>query len=257
MLRKLIAITAFFAFALGLTAEPMRTHLTKEKKLPKQFHFDTGLFYQYSDLGIDTGVPGVVIDGDVTEITPYARFGITDALAVRAYVPFVSSDISNESNSGLGDVGVDLELMAWEDIFGYPWIMPYLSWVSSTGNEEKNLGTGDSSWTVGAAIGTTTFEKFIWILDAGYEFNSDYDNRASVGMGLIWELSEEFALVGEIGWTEYSKFLQQADLSSSPVLWELGFNYKISEMWDFSIWGGQETDGIRDAVAGGRVSAQF
>ena len=257
MLRRLFTCTFILSLVVSAGAEPMRTNLTRENKLPGKGGMEAGLNYTYSDIGIETGTPGFEIDGDATEIVPYFRFGIVDDLAVEARVPFVSADIDGDSNSGLGDIAIDLELRAWEDIFGYPWILPYISYVSSSGNDDKNLGTGDSSWTVGASIGTTTYDELHWTLDAGYEFSGDYSNRASVGMGLLWSLSDEFALLGEVAWSEYSKFIGIVDENTSPIIWQVGFNYVISHVWDFSLYGGQETDGVRDAIAGGRLSASF
>ena len=257
MLRRLVTCTFITSLVLSAGADPMRTNLTRENKLPGQNNLEVGLGYTYSDIGIDAGMGGLKIDGDATEIVPYVRYGIVDDLSIAARIPYVSPDVGGNSNRGLGDIALDLELRAWEDIFGYPWIMPYVSYVSSTGNDEKNLGTGDSSWTVGASIGTTTYDELHWTLDGGYEFSSDYSNRASVGLGLLWSLSDEFALVGEVEWSEYSKFIGIVDETTSPIIWQIGFNYVISQMWDFSLYGGQETDGVRDAIAGGRVSASF
>lgn len=228
-------------------AEPSRPFYSLENQLPRWEQLEVGVGYSLneSDFGntkVDTSVASV-----------YARYGLLDNLAMVASVPFVQFDPSgSDSESGLGDVELGFQLRAYEDIFGYPYFIPYINVSFPTGDEDKGLGSGDASFTGGISYGSKINNWIDWVLDVGYTVNSDIDNQIRVGHSYIWNVSEDFALITEVRY-EQAAF----DFLDDDVLLSGGFSYNWTPELQMAVSVAAGAQGATDVEGYARLSYSF
>jgi len=119
--------------------------------MPGPFKAEIGAVGQYKSIVDDHVLSG---DGcDLYTAAPYIRYGLAENLAVFGDVPFVQNKPSNgDTQQGLGDVEVGAELVVFQDIFGYPFIIPHAEVSFGTGDEDKGLGNGKTLCTVGVSV---------------------------------------------------------------------------------------------------------
>jgi hypothetical protein len=258
-LKGSVAALAAALVAVSVGAEPMRTFLVKENKLPDKGQLETGGYFMYREYKAYD---------DYYEV-PYLRYGALDKLALTAELPIRQHQPNvGESHWGLGDVGFGAELRAYEDIFRYPWIIPYADISFPSGNENKGLGAGQTVTTFGMAVGTQVEDLFYmgnilhFIVDGAYTIGSkdrNYkDNVASLGGGIIWDISPEFALMGEVRATNQEAKDEYADDSGdNPVYYMGGASYKATEQLVFSVHGGAVNTGAEDMNIIAKASYTF
>lgn len=248
MLRKFLILLSVFVLAASVTAEPIRTRSTKENRMPEKRQLEIGSLFEGGDSDLGT---------DALQAVPYARYGLTEDVALTAELPIRNVEqVDGSDNSGIGDLAFGLEFRAWEDIFRAPWIMPYLDLALDTGNDSKGLGEGESSLTGGASIGTTTHNVLHWVADGAYRFNDDSDNQFIGALSLIWDFDEQFSLIGEMQ-IEETKAPAPEPYSDHPILFLFGFSYEVSERALFTVYGGTQNDGPVEAMGGGKFAWTF
>lgn len=255
------------AAALGLlvsvaSAEPMRTVYTMENRLPEQ------LGVELSVQGAYAGYDGRLSteDGTVYQVGPALRFGITDRLALTAWVPWAGYDFSHgNSDDGIGDVHTGLQFLFFEDIFDYVWIIPYVDVRWATGDEDKMLGTGTTGAHFGISVGTTTYDCLHWAADVSYGINdainySDDDVTAG-SLSLIWDLNEMPRVYGQV----LSSLFGEVQLRDDPIkpdsdfwaLYHVGLAFRANDVFTISGFFGSTTDENMDYYAGGKASLSF
>ncbi len=211
----LIALLPIGLFLSSARADSMRPIFSLENQFPRWEQFEVGLSYQAIER--ENGF----IQDDRQTYSAYVRYGILEDFAVKLEVPFVNRDLSfADSESGIGDLAVEFQLRAWEDIFGYPYFIPYVRATIPTGDEDKGLGTEDSVVEAGLAYGDNISDDFQWVLDFGYRVNPDFDNQLIIGNSYIYNVSNEFALLVE--------FLYEEEIEGddeSLVVMSGGFSY--------------------------------
>ena len=228
-------------------ADANRTFFTQENQFPRWEQLEVGVDFNRTETDND------FIETETSSTSLYLRYGLLDDLAVQANIPFNTYDADgSDSEAGLGDVSVELQLRAYEDIFGYPYFIPYFQIYFPTGSESKNLGSGDVTLQGGLAFGSKINDWISWSFDFGYRSNNDEDNQVIVGHSYVWEISEQFGLLTEV------LYEQAVDSSSDDnVLLGGGFTYDWTPdlQMDIFVAGGME--GTTDVEANARVSYSF
>jgi hypothetical protein len=171
-----------------------------------------------------------------TTVTPYARYGLYDNLTLYSRVPidFVHSDSKNQTQVGLNDIALGLELLAYEYTYKYPWVVPYVEVTFPTGDDSNHMGLGKVDPIFGIAVGTVTFDKYHWILDGRYDANAATDGMFEGAGCFIWELSNQFSVLAEAKVTEKPS----GSTKDAPVYFNGGFAYRPVEALSVNLYGG-------------------
>lgn len=238
-------MTALIATIVG--AESNRTFYSLENRLPRWEQLEVGVEYHGSTL--ETGP----FDVDTSEATVYGRYGLLDDLAVRVDLPYVQNDPDfGDSESGIGDMDLQFQLRTYEDIFGYPYFIPYVTVTLPTGDEDKGLGAGDATVTVGISYGSTINDWIDWVLDVSYRINSDLENQIIVGHSYVWNVSDDFGLLTEF-------YFEQAELDvlDDTAIVSAGFSYEWTQSLDIGLSFGYGVEGPTEAEGQFRVAYNF
>lgn len=235
-MKKLMLGAVLAAMVTTVQAEPLRTLFTKENQMPEKGQLELGALantQQYPNQSFFTE-------------SVYARYGLFGNLAVNAFVP--AHQIRNKNGfgsnqNGLGDCGLGFQLLAYEDIFRFPYIMPHLEFQFPTGNEDKGMGAGEVSILGGVTVGTRTWECVDWALDVTGSHLSTNDpllksDTVIISGSIVWALDEQFSLVGEVSGSD------QTYAAGHPIAFEGGMVYKPVENLMIGVYGGktQHTD---------------
>jgi hypothetical protein len=252
--RSLIASLFITATANLVGAEPIRTHLTKENRLPEKGQLEAGLLGDYTNYKDDTLVPV----SKRYAATPYARYGVFENLAVFTEIPYVDvKERNDDSNRGLGDIKVGLEFRPWQDIFRYPWIIPHLTVGLPTGDEDDHLDYGKASGTFGVAVGTVVEDVWHFIADARYEVISGSDTSdddiASLASALVWDLSDQFSLIAEAKITNEDN----EPYDGVPVYFDGGMSYKATKNLSLMFFAGSAQNTEEDFSGNAKVAYTF
>lgn len=256
MFNRLVAAGLAVAATVAVSrAEPVRALLVREGRLPSAGAMELTATETYAEIRDDREFFRSN-DVDVWTTTLKARYGLTPELAVRAELPFLAMryDVADADESGLGDAVVGVELMAFQDIFDYPYFMPYAEAVLATGDEDKGLGEGAGAVVFGTVLGTTANDVYHYAVDLRYTVYQDDENVASAGLSFSWDVSKQLAFVGEGVFAE-----KRADEATNTKVLLAGFTYKPSRAspWLLGFHGGKDMDGMRDVIAGARLSYTF
>lgn len=243
-----LLLLALFTCVAAARAETQRPLFTLENKFPRWEQFEAGLTYTAFERDDASVKP------DLQTVSPYLRYGLLENLAVRVDVPVVNADPAfGGSESGFGDIKVELQLRTWEDIFGYPYFIPHVSVTLPTGDEDDGLGNDDSIVEVGMSYGDKlVVDDFSWILDVSYRIDPNADDYLIVGNSYIYDFSDKFALVGELLYEENI----EGD-SDSLVIVSGGFSYNWTKALQMGIHAGGGLTGDTDAMAQVRFSYSF
>lgn len=260
--KLLVSVATLGLLASMASAEPMRTVFTKENRLPEQFGGEVSIQGSYS--GYDDEDSD--LDGSLWEVGPALRFGIFDRLAFTAYVPFNGWDYSkNDDEGGLGDIHTGLQFLFFEDIFDYVWILPYVDVSWATGDEDKNLGSGETGGQFGIAVGTTTYDVLHWALDLSYGINEaiDYsdDDVVMGALSIIWDLNEMPRVYGGV----MSSLFAEVQVRNDPIdpdddCWVRGHGglaFRANDYFTISGFVGATSDDAMDYYAGGKATVSF
>lgn len=254
MFRKMLALAVVLAVVsvVSAQAEPIRTLLCRENKIPELHKFEAGAVARYTETPEEFS-PNM-IGYDTYEVAPYVRFGAAPNLALALEVPYVSTDPElGDGETGLGDVGLEADLIAYQDIMGYPYVMPHARVDLSTGDEDKGLGTGETRTTLGIAVGTTVDEIFHWVADAMYTVHDETDNIATFAGAFIWDLSDQCSIHVEGQVTDEERLEGQ----EHPMLFLGGLTYKATDKLTLIGYGGGGKNTDQDVVAAVKAAYSF
>lgn len=253
MLKKLSLTIALVAMTgLMVHAEPQRARVTTENKLPEVGQAETGLELRFVD-EIFSNEELIDLDANLTVLSPYLRYGLKDNFVFELEVPFVYLDRDTGGNdAGLGDLKTGFELVAFEDVYDYLYFIPHVHAEFKTGDEDEGLGLGDNTMFIGVSIGNRfgdgTFsshgDNITWILDGTYAVRSDSENQLIGGVTVIWDISEEFAVLSELQVSD----TDLEDSGGQPVLLQGGMTFNWSEQLHFGLYGGGVSDSAVDAT---------
>lgn len=248
MFKKALTVVLCSAATVAL-AEPQRVLLTRENQFPALHQLEVGYEFQqreFNDLNYRTH-------------SAQARYGLIENLTARLDVPFVMRDADFESDEeGLGDIKLGFDLLAYEDVFSYPYIIPHLDIGFATGDEDKGLGTGETSYTFGLSVGTVVYEVLHYIADVSYAVNHDAlasadDDVFMASLSVMWTLSEKFALSLE------GRLLDFQDTDNEPYLIGGGMAYRWTDDFQTSLFygGWQESETGEDTLLSVKAALQF
>jgi len=230
-------------------SESMRPLYTRENRFPETGKAEIGAFVgyaQYDEYFVSQIDPksyqGVFVDKNAkpklksTTVAPYAKYGLLENLTVYSKVPysFNKSDAKNQNNNGFNDIAVGAELLAYEYTYKYPWVIPYVEVTFPSGDDKEHMGLGKIDAIFGTAVGTTTFDKYTWVLDGRYDTNVGDNGRFEGAAAFIWDLSAQFSVLAEAKVTEK----EQGSTKDVPVYFNGGMCYKPIENLSVNLYGG-------------------
>lgn len=190
-----------------------------------------------------------------TTLTPYARYGLIENLTVYAKAPFsvMKSDVKNKTKTGINDVALGMELLAYEYTFKYPWVIPYVEVTLPTGDDKNHMGLGKADPIFGVAVGTTTFDKYTWILDGRYDANIFENGRFEGAACFIWDLDEKFSVLAE------AKVAEKApgSVKDVPIYFNGGMCYRPHEALSINAYAGTSANAEEDGHGGLKVAYSF
>ena len=254
MSRKFLLVGLCLLVAAGPAgAEQIRPLLTKENAQPELHRTEVGFEFRFEELG-DFRESVIATDTNKTSYIPSLRYRPFEPLTLFATFPFIDNDPDiGSGGSGLGDITVGFELLAYEDVVvEHPWVMPHLEVVLDTGDTKDGTGRGESSVIVGLAIGSATHWAYnsridpIWHLigDVRYEIFEDSENIASVAGSVIWDITEQFSALGSVRLSDE----QFKDMNENPVLFLGGLSYRATEKLTMTVQGGGGKNTREDVV---------
>lgn len=241
-----LAAATFLAGVCAASAEPNRTLFVNENRAPELGQAEVGVMYFDREYDM----------ADETEWNVYARYGLIENLTAKITVPYL--DWENDfgaSADGIGDVVLGFNLLAYEDIFHYPYVIPHLDISFPTGDEDDGLGSGETSPSFGVSVGTVTYDQLHWIVDASYVMNggSELEDPEDIVVGslaLIWDVSDRFAIHGEVQISD-----DEASGEDNPVTAVGGMTYEWSRDVEMSVYGGGGD--VYDSVVGVKAAYTF
>ena len=249
MTKKWLLVGVAILFCGSAYAQPMRTVLTKEHRLPRLYQVEVGADFFYQEMEM----------GEQVSTIPYLRYTLFRDLAVFGKLPYhrIDPDIGS-SESGLGDASIGFEFVPYKNLFGYPWIMPHAEIIFDNGDEDKGLGTGEVEYMVGVALGTTQNRVLHYALDARYLILDDQDNIPSVAASLIWDLDAKFSLMAEIELSREKGRDQfgQSD-STHPLVFMVGMAYQATPSLYFMLNGGTTKHSDVEEIVRAKVAYTF
>lgn len=259
MIRKCLVLVAVSLFLGSIAfAEPQRAFFVKENRMPGPSQVEVGAIGRYVEAPDDYVATG---NGyDFFTAGPYVRYGLAENVAVYGEVPYAQNSPSHgDTEVGLGDVVAGAEFAVYQDLLGYPFILPHVEMSFGTGDEDKGLGNGKTLFTAGVSVGTVVRDIFHYIVDASYTFNEnakdgsgDDKNVATAGGAFIWDLDDEFSLIAE---ARTSNNRNEDD--DIPLLVQGGFGYQATENLYISILGGGAKNTDADVLVSAKVSYSF
>ena len=230
-----------------------RTRLSVENKMPAEGkqHLGTDFIITETQDGNEQAGSG---DSNIFSVVPYLRYGLRSDLVLEARIPvsYIDRDQGGE-DIGLGDVEVGLQLKAFEDIFEYPFVIPHITGVLQTGDEDKGLGRGYNGVRFGVSVGTVLGEpwkgshgdNWTWILDVSYEARSSIENAVTVAISTVWDVSDRFAVVGEVGVSEDDTIVTD---DGNPITVSGGMSYDFSEDLQVTLYGSTVVNTDQDSI---------
>lgn len=223
-----------FAVAATLTAhaEPMRPFYTRENRQPELHQLEAGVAFDYREVTTFFG------KDEFATTMATLRYGLAPELTLNVGLPHVTRtpDIG-DSVDGFGDIRVGLTLRAWEDIFGFPYLIPYGEAAFPVEDEIKRLGESELWFVVGVAIGTTVHDNLHYALDASYKTLPDESNVASLKGALIYDLSKKTSILVE---GEYGEKRDNELQDRQMVM--AGLTYKPTRNWSVGFFGGGQVN---------------
>lgn len=228
--------------------EAQRALLTHENKYPELHQLELG--YEFRQREFE--------DFQFRTHSAQARFGVWENLTAILDVPWAQRDNDfGDDESGIGDVEFGLDLVAYQDIFGYPYVIPHVAASFSTGDEDEGLGTGETMYLFGVSIGTVVYEVLHYVLDVSFAQNydakaSEEDDALLVSLSLLWDLSDRFNVAAE------GRVVDLQDTDDESYLIGGGFTYEWTENFQtgFFYGGWQESDD-EDRVLSVRANYTF
>lgn len=230
-MKKVMLGVVLVAAAVTAQAEPIRTLLTRENQLPEKGQ---------TELGLLANTQQYEAQNNFVE-SPYVRYGLFGNLAAYVAVPFHQTRVKQgfgDSQNGIGDATLGVDLLAYEDIFRFPYLLPHVEVAFPTGDEDKGFGAGDVSIRGGVTVGTKTWECVNWAVDVTGQHLTSNDptlkaDTIVVSGSLVWDLDEQFSLVTEVSSND------QTYPEGHPVTYEGGMVYKPIENLMFGVYGGK------------------
>lgn len=246
-------------------SESIRPLYVRENRFPELYKLEIGTLVNYQQLDeyflskIDPkSFSGYYVDKSAkrgeTTVTPYARYGVFENLTLYSRVPidFVNSDVKGRS-AGFNDLALGMELLAYEYTYKYPWVVPYIEVTFPTGDSKNHMGAGKVDPIFGLAVGTTTFDKYHWVLDGRYDANIASNGRFEGAAAVIWDLSRQFSVLAETKLTEKAK----GSTKDVPWFFNGGLCYKPVDALSVNLYGGTSVNAEEEGHGAVKIAYNF
>jgi hypothetical protein len=252
-MRKCIVTVVFVlvchAMAFG---ESRRTLYTYENKTPEKGEVEIGALGWYREVADERA--SVDIGRDEYTLEPYLRYGLLKDFNVTAKFPYMYIDPkASDNEQGPGDVELGAELVAFQDIFGYPFILPHVAVRLPTGDEDKGIGEGNTRTTCGVSVGTRIYDALQFVVDASYTIYRDEENETLLGGSVVWDVDERLSLLGEVRTSNKEVGLE----ANRPVYYLGGMCYRATDALQITVYGGGAQHAETDVLAGAKVAFSF
>lgn len=244
--------------ALVLTAgitygESMRPLFTRENRFPEWGRAEIGALAQFKEYAEnDEARSGE--DQNEMRFTPYVRYQALENLDLYASVPWVTIDSDETTEAGVGDVVAGFELLAWQDIFDYPYIIPHADVSLPSGDEDKGMGAGDPSVGLGLSIGTVVHKVWHFVGDVGYRIQGEEDNIASAGLSLIFDVSKQLSFLAEVTATDEER---EDRMAEHPVFFGGGLCYQATKNLAINLYGAGGKNSQEDVITTLKIAYSF
>ncbi|MCG7955211.1 MAG: transporter [Candidatus Thiodiazotropha endolucinida] len=154
-------------------------------------------------------------------------------------------DVDDENRSGIGDAVVSLDRTIWQNLRNRQKLSLGAAIKLPTGNEEKNLSSGESDISF-FAKGHIRQEKMLFSGQMGYQIMgdtefTDYNNRLFVAAGLFHMIDRHWGIGGGIRFKQASLDDRDDQLSINTFV-----SHRLSKPWRL---GFRINWGLSDAVA--------
>ncbi len=256
MIKRGILMAALsVAFALPGSAETIRTLLTKENRFPELHRAEVGALVEFIEF-TDNSENTLVNDADLNSITAFARYMAAEDFALTLSLPYGKLDPDfADSETGIGDVAVGFELRAFEHFFRFPYVIPHAELRFDTGEPDAALGDDQSSVLLGVTIGSQVYDEPIHLnFDFSYEVFDDSENVFIGAVSLVWDITEQFALLVEASLSDEEPPLGKVE---HPQRYGAAMAYKPSDDVTISIHGGGAKNAQEDVLTALRVAWQL
>lgn len=245
-----LAVLALAVAETGM-AEPMRPLLTKENRFPELNRPELGTLVEFIEF-TDNEEQFKTVDANLVAVTPSVRYRVSENLTLGAGLPvgYFDPDFSG-SEFGFGDLSLGVELLAWEDLFRFPYIIPHATVKLDTGDEDTTLGDGDSSAVLGVTVGSQVYDIPVHFnMDASYELMPKINNILLLSASLSWAISERFGVLAEGRLTDEEP---PPGAEEHPGLIQGGMYYKPTDSLYLALYGGGYKNSDKDVIATLRV----
>lgn len=244
----MIAMLSLGLLSAQALADAQRTVFTVENQFPRWEQYEAGALVKFTDVDVPFG------SVETTEFVPYLRYGFREHIALQVALPIVSVDPEfGSSEEGVGDVELSLQLRAYENIFGYPYVIPHITVSLPTGDDDKGLGEGDPVVTAGISFGDKIYSHVSWVMDLGYRFNPNRDNQFLFSNSAIWHVSPELDFLFEARYQNNSGI----DENTHELLFLGGMVYDWTDQLQMGIHAGGAGTGDTNVLAQFRLSYSF
>lgn len=242
MCRNILMVAALSSLALSLStmAEESRAFLTTENKFPELHQMELSYFLDNNQND----------DFDFRTHNIVARYGLIENVTTRLTLPYAQFEPENGSSTdGLGDIKLGFDLLAYEDIFRYPYVIPHVEVSFATGDDKDGLGSGKTGYSAGVTVGTVVYDCLHYIVDGTYVADMDThagvtDDAAIGSFSMIWDISSRFSVMGE------GRLVNYQDADDTATMIGGGMSYAWTEnlgssvfvaTWPDSVYGEDQT----------------
>lgn len=188
-----------------------------------RMHFEIESGFEYAD----------ATDNEFTWATALT-YGLLEKLDIAIEIPY--RYINNcDDEDGLGDITFSSKYHFLEESESLPAMAISFKLKTKTGNDDKNLGTGEMDYSATAILtkelNNIIGHKIIAHLNLGYTYtDKSHDDIFSYGVALEYPFNNRLNLVGELT-GETANF--EGDFDDNPLAVLMGFNYAFSELLRF------------------------
>lgn len=254
------------ASAIYAQSETIRPLFVKENKMPELHAFEVDLVGSYVRYDESQNVANLKLKRSEYTVTPEARFGVYENVTLYGRVPFryIKSDTLG-NKTGLDDITLGAELLAYEYTYKYPWVIPYAEVSFPTGKDDDmtpirktdtifGYSQGKVDGIFGVAVGTTVADIYHYILDGRYDINTGDNGTFSGAAGFIWDLSDQFSVLGE---AKVSQAPENNPYSGVPVFFNGGLSYAPHERLRCTAYGGAAVNCAEEGHGGLKIAYMF
>ena len=189
-----------------------------------------------------------------TRLLFYALTGLSDNWDIGITIPYgyINYDRDTKTN-GFMDIEIESKYRFFEENGFLPSLAVYLDFISSSGNDEKSLGSGEQDLFLNLIFSRTIREDLFWLdWNLGYYFSGgkDADDVFIYAFGLTRGFKESFFVFAEL----YGEAEFERNFNNNVCITALSIGYEINPNLFVKIGAAA---GISDAANDLQISSRF